>query len=403
MSGLGESFLGVRRLQMYLAHVNYCLPDLNIDEKLIDFSHDPSEEATGKIVDFCLTYKPEIFYRKVFFIKKNSDSLLRDKESQVFEISSVPRLALYKIVKIGTSTYKILNVLVHTTEWIQGWYYKPLESEILKMEKKKKNESQNNISSSRTQPTQQKQQVQTQTKTKKASGEEEYDEEDVEDGEDEQQQGNGEYEYIYYYEGEEPLLPESKTKQPSTRPISQSQGVGIEPEDEESESEETPEEEQTDETQLLAQHEREVRDRINRERREKQAQRDRQKDQRRILENHKQLIVSSPPMLVTIIFYFLFLLGGILLIMHTAEITRSASQSRYIPIYTVTQIQSEITELNNRISSTRIQSYANAAQNVPSMTAASFLVYYFDSVQWVVASVFFSSSFFIWALASLGV
>lgn len=50
-------------------------------------------------------------------------------------------------------------------------------------------------------------------------------------------------------------------------------------------------------------------------------------------------------MLVTIIFYFLFLLGGILLIMHTAEITRSASQSRYIPIYTVTQIQSEITEL----------------------------------------------------------
>lgn len=115
---------------MYLAHVNYCLPgmsfskitiqlfniffsnyyycyliDLNIDEKLIDFSHDPSEEATGKIVDFCLTYKPEIFYRKVFFIKKNSDSLLRDKESQVFEISSVPRLALYKIVKIGSLFY----------------------------------------------------------------------------------------------------------------------------------------------------------------------------------------------------------------------------------------------------------------------------------------------------------
>ncbi|KAA6399477.1 MAG: hypothetical protein EZS28_004994 [Streblomastix strix] len=124
------SFKGVRRLQMYLAHVGYCLPDLQMDEQLIDFSHDPSDEAAARIIDACHVYRPDLFYGKVFFIKPSFDSLLQGKESQVYEISQVSRLAKDQYIKIGQMPYQIQNVLVHTTDWITSWYYRPLEDEV---------------------------------------------------------------------------------------------------------------------------------------------------------------------------------------------------------------------------------------------------------------------------------
>ncbi|KAH7817318.1 uncharacterized protein MONOS_8929 [Monocercomonoides exilis] len=129
MDVFDASLEGPRRLQFYLSHVSYCLPDLQLDSSLLDFSTEPTEATAAKIVKACRVYSPETFYGKILFEKPNDDPWLQGRSSQVYDIETALSFTDERRITIGTRRVHIHNVVVHTAEWITSWYIEPLNSE----------------------------------------------------------------------------------------------------------------------------------------------------------------------------------------------------------------------------------------------------------------------------------
>ncbi|KAK2961228.1 hypothetical protein BLNAU_3674 [Blattamonas nauphoetae] len=129
MDVLDASLKGVRRLQYYLFHVKHCLPDLDIDDKLLVFTGDLSPDISSAIVKFCDHLKPALFKDKVFFQRPQNDPMLQGKTSQVFDSESAMSFTEETKVSIGKKNYRIRNVLLHTADWLSSWYVEPLAEE----------------------------------------------------------------------------------------------------------------------------------------------------------------------------------------------------------------------------------------------------------------------------------
>ena len=59
-----------------------------MDENLLDFSHEPSEETAVQIVKFCQIYAPQSFEGKVLFERPPDDPWLQGRNSQVYDIET---------------------------------------------------------------------------------------------------------------------------------------------------------------------------------------------------------------------------------------------------------------------------------------------------------------------------
>jgi hypothetical protein len=82
------TLLSIQRLQFYLAHIAFCLPDLEFDQLVLDFSKEPNDVIASQIVEMCMIFTPEFFANKVMFERKNTDPFLHNTENQIYDIET---------------------------------------------------------------------------------------------------------------------------------------------------------------------------------------------------------------------------------------------------------------------------------------------------------------------------